>query len=57
MPTHVKCHLSDILNGIHTLRVHYLHAAANLNLQYSKYAKVACMHYFVQLHSEHITCA
>ena len=31
---------------IHTLRVHYAHAAANLNSGYSKYAKVARMHYF-----------
>ena len=31
---------------IHTLRVHYAHAAANLNLGYSKYAKVALVHYF-----------
>ena len=34
------------LYGIHTLRVHYAHAAANLNLGYSKYAKVARVHYF-----------
>ena len=31
---------------IHTLCVHYVHAAANLNLRYSKYAKVARVHYF-----------
>ena len=31
---------------IHTLRVHYAHAAANLNSGYSKYAKVARVHYF-----------
>ena len=31
---------------IHTLRVHYAHAAANLNSGYSKYAKVAHVHYF-----------
>ena len=31
---------------IHTLHVHYRHAAANLNSGYSKYAKVAHMHYF-----------
>ena len=31
---------------IHTLRVYYAHAAANLNLGYLKYAKVACVHYF-----------
>ena len=41
------------LNSIHTLRVHSAHAAANLNSGYSKYAKVARVHYFVQLHSEH----
>ena len=32
--------------SIHTLRVHYVHAAANLNSGYSKYAKVARVHYF-----------
>ena len=31
---------------IHTLHVYYAHAAANLNSGYSKYAKVARMHYF-----------
>ena len=31
---------------IHTLRVHYAHATANLNSGYSKYAKVARVHYF-----------
>ena len=31
---------------IHTLRVHYAHAAANLNWRYSKYVKVAHVHYF-----------
>ena len=31
---------------IHTLRVHYAHAAANLNSEYSKYAKVARVLYF-----------
>ena len=31
---------------IHTLRVHYVHAAANLNSGYSKYAKVARVHNF-----------
>ena len=31
---------------IHTLRVHYAHVAANLNTGYSKYAKVAHVHYF-----------
>ena len=35
-----------VLQAIHTLRVHYAHAAANLNLGYSKYAKVARVHYF-----------
>ena len=34
------------LNVIHTLRVHYAHAAANLNSRYSKYTKVARVHYF-----------
>ena len=34
------------LFDIHTLRVHYAHAAANLNSGYSKYAKVARVHYF-----------
>ena len=31
---------------LHTLRLHYAHAAANLNSGYSKYAKVARVHYF-----------
>ena len=31
---------------IHTLRVHYAQAAANLNLGSSKHAKVARVHYF-----------
>ena len=31
---------------IHTLHVHYAHAAANLNSGYSKYVKVARVHYF-----------
>ena len=35
-----------ILIYIHTLRVHYAHTAANLNSGYSKYAKVARVHYF-----------
>ena len=35
------------LNEIHTLRVHYAHTAANLNSGYSKYAKVARVHYFL----------
>ena len=34
------------LSHIHTLGVHYAHAAANLNSGYSKYAKVARVHYF-----------
>ena len=34
------------LLGIHTLHVHYAHTAANLNSGYSKYGKVARMHYF-----------
>ena len=38
--------LIDILMGIHTLRVHYAHAAANLNSEFSKYAKIARVHYF-----------
>ena len=35
-----------LLKHIHTLRVHYAHAAPNLNSGYSKYAKVARVHYF-----------
>ena len=35
-----------VLYIIHTLRVHNAHAAANLNSGYSKYAKVARVHYF-----------
>ena len=38
--------LKNQLKLIHTLRVHYAHAAANLNSGYSKYAKVARVHYF-----------
>ena len=38
------------LNFIHTLCVHYAHAAANLNSGNSKYACII----FVQLHSEHL---
>ena len=34
------------ITNIHTLRVHYAHAAANLNSGYSKYAKAARVHYF-----------
>ena len=37
------------LLSIYTLRVHYAHAAANLNSGYSKYTKVAGVHYFVQI--------
>ena len=40
------CWLVDCVLSIHTLRVHYAHAAANLNSGYSKYAKVARVHYF-----------
>ena len=36
----------SIFKLIHTLRIHYAHAAANLNSGYSKYAKVARVHYF-----------
>ena len=32
--------------SIHTFRIHYAHAEANLNSGYSKYAKVARKHYF-----------
>ena len=35
-----------VLFRIHKLRVHNTHAAANLNSGYSKYAKVAHVHYF-----------
>ena len=38
--------IGDQLIIIHTLRVHYAHAAANLNSGYLKYAKVARVHYF-----------
>ena len=38
--------LPQSLLHIHTLRVHYAHAVANLNSGYSKYAKVARVHYF-----------
>ena len=45
---YISVHLVSIytLTFIHTLRVHYAHAAANLNSVYSKYAKVARVHYF-----------
>ena len=36
----------DYVTRFHTLRVHYAHAAANLNSGYSKYSKVARVHYF-----------
>ena len=42
------------LECIHTLRVYYTHAAANLNSGYSKYAKVARVHYFCTLYSDHL---
>ena len=43
----ITCHLVLIkITVVHTLRVHYAHAAANLNSGYSKYAKVARVHYF-----------
>ena len=35
-----------LIRDIHTLCVHYTHAAANLNSGYSKYAKVARVNYF-----------
>ena len=38
--------INKLLKDIHTLRVHYTHAAANLNSGYSKYAKAARVHYF-----------
>ena len=38
--------LVTIYKYIHTLLVHYAHAAANLNSGYSKYAKVARVHCF-----------
>ena len=47
--TLLRCRYGGIQLGlcaIHTLRVHHAHAAANLNSGYSKYAKVACVHYF-----------
>ena len=34
------------LDIFHTLYVHHAHVTANLNLGYSKYAKVVPMHYF-----------
>ena len=41
-----KCTLTATLTCIHTLRVQYAHAAANLNSGYSKYMKVARVHYY-----------
>ena len=41
-----QSHYRLTLQAIHTLRIHYAHAAANLNSRYSKYAKVARLHYF-----------
>ena len=38
--------LAVCIKTIHKLRVHYAHAAANLNSGYSRYAKVARVHYF-----------
>ena len=45
---HVTIEYSKVngLSYIHTLRVHYAHAAANLNSGYSKYTKAARVHYF-----------
>ena len=40
---------------IHTLRVHYAHAAANLDSGYSKYAKVARLHYFCTICTPNIS--
>ena len=42
----VKVKTLDDKKSIHTLRVHYAHAAANLNSGYSKYAKEVRVHYF-----------
>ena len=42
----LACKLKTHLFHIHTFRVHYAHAAANLNSGNSKYAKVARVHYF-----------
>ena len=39
-------YMSEGISHIHTLRVHYAHAAANLNSGNSKYAEVARVHYF-----------
>ena len=39
-------HITYWFRNIPTLRLHYAHAAANLNSGHSKYAKVARVHYF-----------
>ena len=44
--TRLHNHCNMLLNNRHTLCVHYEHAAADLHLGKSKYAKVAGMHYF-----------
>ena len=36
----------NLLSFVHTLCIHCAHAAANLNSGYSKYTKVARVHYF-----------
>ena len=43
------------MTDIHTLCVHYTYVTANLNWGYSKYAKVACLHYFstIELQTPH----
>ena len=45
MPS-ISRNLLHIYIPYHTLCVHNAHAAANLNSGYSKYAKVARVHYF-----------
>ena len=45
-PPNVISRPPQSIQNIHTLRVHYAHAAANLNSGYSKYAKAARVHYF-----------
>ena len=49
----IQCSCNNVSNTrnkflliIHTFRVHYAHTAANLNSGYSRYAKVARVHYF-----------
>ena len=44
----IACKQCAMFNS-YTLRTHYAHAAANLNWRYSKYAKVARVHYFCTL--------